>query len=157
MADLHARGPHTVVITSLDLDLDLDLENEQMGEDGQQQQQQQRRHEGAQGVGTVRGEAAVNPEPQRAHGVPAARPEVPQGLDGPSAGGSGARVDSAAVRGGPRHILLLASTTQPQRAGRPSRLALRVERLDAYFTGTGLGFGCAGVLGKMGTRPWAMV
>jgi len=36
------------------------------------------------------------------------------------------------------HVTLLASTTQPQAAGRDfQRLALRIPKIDAYFTGTG--------------------
>lgn len=35
------------------------------------------------------------------------------------------------------HLLVIASTTQPQEEGMPSRLRVRIPCSQAYFTGTG--------------------
>lgn len=35
------------------------------------------------------------------------------------------------------HLLVIASTTQPQEEGMPSKLRLQIPRSKAYFTGTG--------------------
>ena len=50
-------------------------------------------------------------------------------------------ITSFCPQGGSAEALaLIASTTQPQRHGRPSQFQIKIPKVDGYFTGTGMYF-----------------